>query len=120
MGNKKCVKWGFGYGESEYEVSFGLAPRNGELSPSEPKTPEPFNFPFRAGTRNGVQIRTPRKIWGRYFKTWGPGAYIPRDKRSMVKLKCFFDFRGGEIGFFLTCQLHFVSLTAEGTIRSQQ
>ena len=39
---------GFGYGESEYEVSFGIAPRNGELSPSVPKTPEPFNSPFRA------------------------------------------------------------------------
>ena len=22
--------WGFGYGESEYELSFGIAPRNGE------------------------------------------------------------------------------------------
>ena len=48
VGTKKCVGWGFGYGESEYEVSFGLAPRSGELSPSDPKTPEPFNSPFRA------------------------------------------------------------------------
>ena len=60
MGTKKCVEWGFGYGESEYEVSFGLAPRNGELSPSDPETQEPFNSSFRA--RNGVQIRFPRKI----------------------------------------------------------
>ena len=40
----------FGYGESEYEVSFGLAPRNGELSPSNPETPE------------RVQIRASREI----------------------------------------------------------
>ena len=46
MGTKKCVEWGFGYGESEYEVSFGLAPRNIELSPSDPETPEPFNSRF--------------------------------------------------------------------------
>ena len=45
---KKCADQGFGYAESEYEVSLGLAPRNGELSPSEPKTPELFNSPFRA------------------------------------------------------------------------
>ena len=39
---------GFHVRESEYEVSFGLAPLNGELSASEPKTPEPFNSPLRA------------------------------------------------------------------------
>ena len=44
---KKCVEWGFGYGKSEYEVSLGLAPRNGDLSPSDPETPEPFNSPLR-------------------------------------------------------------------------
>ena len=55
----------FGYGESEYEVSFGLAPRIGELSPSVPEIPDPFNPRSGPGTRNGVQIRTPRKIWGR-------------------------------------------------------
>ena len=42
------AEWGLGYGESEYEVSFGLAHWDGELSPSEPKTPEPFNSPLRA------------------------------------------------------------------------
>ena len=26
VGSKKCVKWGFGYGKFEYEVSFGFAP----------------------------------------------------------------------------------------------
>ena len=36
MGTKKCVEWGFGYGESEYELSFGVAPRNEEFSPSDP------------------------------------------------------------------------------------
>ena len=38
---------GFRVWESEHEVSFGLAPRNGELSPSDHETPEPFNSPFR-------------------------------------------------------------------------
>ena len=59
------------------------------------------------GTRNGVQIRAPRKIWGREVKTCGPGAYIPRDKRSMVKLKFFFlIFEVAKLKFFfLTCQL---------------
>ena len=47
MGTKKYVEGGFGYGKSEYEVSFGLAPRNGELYPSDPETPDSFNSPFR-------------------------------------------------------------------------
>ena len=38
------MEWGFGYGESEYEVRVDLAPRNGELPPSEPKTPELFTW----------------------------------------------------------------------------
>ena len=47
-GYQEMVECCFGYGESEYEVSFGLAPRNGDLSPPVPETPEPFNSPFRA------------------------------------------------------------------------
>ena len=35
------MKLGFGYGKSENEVSFGVATRNGELSRSDPETPEP-------------------------------------------------------------------------------
>ena len=38
----------FGDGESEYEVSFVLAHWNGDLLPSDPETPEPFNSLFRA------------------------------------------------------------------------
>ena len=103
MGTKNRAEWDFGYGQSEYEVSFDLAPRNGELSPPDPKIPGPCNSPFRAGTRNGLQIRTPRLILGRHVKTWALGAYIPRDKRSMVKL---FVFQGGKINFLdLSCQL---------------
>ena len=55
---------GFSYGEPESEAGFGLAPRNGVLSPSEPGTQEPFMSPFRADTRNGAQIRTFCKILG--------------------------------------------------------
>ena len=88
MGIKKSVDRAFGYGESEYVVSFGLAPLNGELSPSDPKYRNLLTLRSGPGTRN-VQIRTPYKIWGRQDKTWGPGAYTLRDKRSMVKLACF-------------------------------
>ena len=41
------MEGGFGYGESEYEVGFGLGPQSGELSPSDLETPESFNSPFR-------------------------------------------------------------------------
>ena len=43
MGTKKCVEWGFVYGESEYEVSSGLVARSWELSPSVPEIPEPMD-----------------------------------------------------------------------------
>ena len=55
VGTKKYVEGDFGYGESEYEVRFGLAPRNGELLPSDPRTFEPFNSPFRFGP--GTELR---------------------------------------------------------------
>ena len=54
VGTKKCVEWGFGYGESEYEVRFGQAPSNGELSRSDIKTTKPFNSSIR--TRNPGHI----------------------------------------------------------------
>ena len=47
--NKKYVEGGFEYEECEYEVNFGLAPQNGELSPSVPESTKLFNFLFRAG-----------------------------------------------------------------------
>ena len=35
-------------------------------------------------------------------KTWGPlRAYVPRDKRSMVKLKCFLIFKVAKLVFFV-------------------
>ena len=52
VGVKKNVERGFGYGESEYEGSFGLAPRNGELSNSGLETLEPFNSPFWSRNRD--------------------------------------------------------------------
>ena len=73
MGTKKYVEGGFGYGESEYEVSFGLAPRNGELSLSDPETPEPFNL---------AHIIVHPEIKGQWL--------------SLI----FLDFRGGKIGIF--------------------
>ena len=83
MGTKKCVEGGFGYGESEYEVSFGLAPRNGELFPSVTKTPEPFNSPFRARNPERSSDSISSKNLGSVGQNLGPGAFVPRDKGSM-------------------------------------
>ena len=77
MGTKKSVELGLGFEESEYEVSFCLAPRNGDL--------------WHPGTRIRAQIQTPWKVWVDSLKRGGPGTYIPRDKKSMVKLH-FIDF----------------------------
>ena len=53
----------FGYGESEYEVSFGPAFRNAELSPSNPETPEPFNSLFRAqNPERSSDSNSPQKL----------------------------------------------------------
>ena len=90
MGTNKCVEWCFGCEESEYEVSFDLAHWNGELSPSDPQTPEPLSLRSGPGAQNGLHIRSSRKIWGPKVKAWAPGAHTPRDKRSMVKC-CFFE-----------------------------
>ena len=48
MGANKYVEQGFGYVESEHEVSSRLVPRDGELFSSVPEIPEPFNYSFRA------------------------------------------------------------------------
>ena len=42
MGAKKCVEWGFGYGESEYEVGLDLVPRDEELWPSNSEATKTF------------------------------------------------------------------------------
>ena len=55
------------YGESEHEVSFGLAPRNEDLQPSDLETPEPFP----------LQDWDPRENWDQYVKTWYPGHMYP-------------------------------------------
>ena len=70
VGTMKCMEWGFGYGESEYEVSFCQATRNEDLSPSDPKATEPLTLSSGPGTRNGVQIRIHDKIWDRSVKSW--------------------------------------------------
>ena len=44
---------------------FDRAIRNGELSPSDPENRNLLTLRSGTGTRNGVQIRTSRKIWGR-------------------------------------------------------
>ena len=96
------MEWVFGYGESEYEVSFGLAPRNGELSPSVPEILEPFNSPIRArNPERSSDSNSPQNL-GSVGQNLDPGAYTPGDKRSTVKLYFFFVLKmaNGENGFF--------------------
>ena len=101
MGTKKYVEWGFGFGESEYEVSFGLAPRNLELSHSAPETPEPFNSPFRARSpEHMLYLNSPQNL-----------ESVSQNLGSMVN---FFDFRGGETTLFLTWHLPFAGLWCDG------
>ena len=106
------MECGFGHPESEYEVttssSCGLAPRNAELSPFDPRIPEHLSSPIRrtfefsvprpeSGTelrfelptkfgicrsKHGVLGRTYQEITGRWLKD------------------LFLDFQGGEINFF--------------------
>ena len=83
-------------GESEYEVSFGLAPLNGELSLSVPETPEPFSFPFRPPNPERSSDSNFRRIWG-------PAAYAPGDKRSMVTF--FFENGEWQNWIFLNCHI---------------
>ena len=51
MRAKKFVELGFGLRESEIEVSFGPAPRDGEFAPSVPEKPIALSPPFRAQNR---------------------------------------------------------------------
>ena len=80
---------GFGYGKSEYEVSFGLSSRDGELSSSDPETPEPCNSPVR--TRNpkrSSDSHSPQNL-GSVAQTWGHEVYTPKDKRSIVLISSY-------------------------------
>ena len=100
MGTKKCVEWGFGYRESEYEVSFGLASRNGELTPSEPKTPEPFNSPFRArNPERSPDSNSAQNLGSVGQKLGSRGIYTQRYKRSVVKLDVFLTFEVVKLEF---------------------
>ena len=62
VGTKKRTECGFGYGGSKYEVSFGLAHRNGQLSPFDPENPDTLTLRSGPGTRNRVHIRSPAKF----------------------------------------------------------
>ena len=84
MGTKKHVEGGFGYGESEYEDSFGIAHRNGELSPSVPETQEHFNSLFRARNPELSSDSSSPQNLGSVDQNLGAQADIPRDKGSMI------------------------------------
>ena len=99
MGTKKYVEGGFGHGESEYEVSFGLAPRNGELSYSKPKTLEPFNSPFRArNPERSSDSNSPQNLGSVSQKLGVPGHIYPEIKGQWLNWIFFFlKMANGEI-----------------------
>ena len=74
VATKKCVELGFAHGKSEYEVSFALAPRNGELSPSEHKTTDPFNSPLRARNPERSSDSNSPQNWGSVGQNMGSWA----------------------------------------------
>ena len=94
--------WGVGFRAQEIRIwsFFAIVPRNGEISSSDPQTPEPVNSPFRTRSpKRTSYIDSPWNFGVGIFWTWSPGAYIPRDKKSIVK--CFrYYFQGGENTLF--------------------
>ena len=79
VGTKKSVEGVFGYGESEYEASFGIVPRSGELSSSDPETSEPFNSPFRArNPERGSDSNSPQKLGSASQNLGSRGIYTRR------------------------------------------
>ena len=72
MGTKKCVKWGFGHGESEHEVSFSLASRNGAVSLFGPETTVRFNSP-EPGPGTEPRFKLPAKFGLSRSKLGVPG-----------------------------------------------
>ena len=80
------MEWGFGYGESEYEVSFGLAPRNGAVSPSDSQIPDPGLFRFELPAKFGVG----------WSKLGVSGHMYPEIKSQWLNYY-YFNFPGGEI-----------------------
>ena len=71
-------------GEFEYEVSFGLVPRNKGLPPLDPETLEPFDYPFQdRNPEPRADSKSPQNV-GSVDQNLGFGAHIPRDKGSMI------------------------------------
>ena len=74
-GYREIWEGGFGYGESEYEVSFGLAPRMGSYSLPILIPQNRLALCSGPGIRNGVHIRIAPKYAVCKSKTLGHGAY---------------------------------------------
>ena len=100
MGSKKCVKWGFGYGKFEYQVSFGLAPRNGKLSPSDPERSEPLKFVPGPEPGTDFRFELPAKFGVGRSKLGVRGHIYPEIKGRWL---FFLTFEVAKL-FFLSCQ----------------
>ena len=80
VGTKKCVEWGFGYGESMYEVVFGRVPRNGDLSPSAPETLEHLFYVPSPDAGTEFRFKLAAKFGVGKSKLWVPGNIYPEIK----------------------------------------
>ena len=100
VGTKRCVEWGCGYGESEYEVSFGLAPWN------------------------GVQIRTSSINWCWSVKIWVSGRTHSEKRGQWLNWMFSLTFEVAKLDFFFgltfVISLHTYSFFAPESIHVSQ
>ena len=101
-----CESW-----KSEYEVSIGLAPRDGELSPSDPETPEPFNSPFRGWNTGRSSDSNFLHDLRQSVKAWGPAAKYREINSNFV----FLAFEVAKLQFFF--DLSFLNYEVPGSMK---
>ena len=83
-----CVV-GFGYEESEYKMDFRLAPRGGDLYPSNPKHRNLSTLHSGTWSQNEVLFRTHLNIWDRLAKLVITGDIYPDIKGQWLYLHVF-------------------------------
>ena len=77
-----------GTGNPNMKLVLVWHPGTGSYRLPSPKHRNILTLRSGPGTRNGVQIRTPRKIWGRYVRTWAPGGIYTRCGRGPACVDC--------------------------------
>ena len=91
IGTTKCAQQGFRYGKSEYEASFGVVTRNGDIYPSDPKTREPCNSPLRnMDPVRSSDSNAPQKLGVSGSKPSSLDIYTPKYKNDCQICVCYF------------------------------